>query len=164
MGPEDAIFTSPLTFFASAEAINLAEATPVFVGIDPNTYNIDPASLRRCIQNVLETVNLTLKGIIPVDLFSLAADYDEINAIADEHGLFVLEDAAQSFDANYRENKAGSLAGAAATSFTQQNDLAVTAMAEPFLPTILSFIMNSFLFAYMVSRQLKINTIMSELE
>jgi len=113
----DAIFTTPFTFFASAEAITLAGATPVFVDIDPNTYNINPELLKLSIQNVLDEGQLRPKGILPVDLFGLAADYDSINAIAQEFGLFVLEDAAQAFGAKYKDRKAGGLADVASTSF-----------------------------------------------
>ena len=114
---KDAIFTSPFTFFASAESISLAGATPVFVDIDPVTYNIDPQSLRTAIVDVLEKGELTPKGIMPVDIFGLAAQYKDINTIADEYGLFVLEDAAQSFGADYYGEKAGGLAQVGATSF-----------------------------------------------
>jgi len=113
----DAIFTSPFTFFASAESITLAGATPVFVDIDPNTYNIDPVCLESAIQATRKDGTLTPRGIVPVDLFGLAADYDEINAIAKKHSLFVLEDAAQSFGAAYKDRKAGGLADIASTSF-----------------------------------------------
>ncbi|RBP51499.1 DegT/DnrJ/EryC1/StrS family aminotransferase [Arenicella xantha] len=113
----DAIFTSPFTFFASAEAISLAGATPVFVDIDPKTYNLDPVKLEEAIQTVLASGTLTPKGIIPVDLFGIAADYDKISPIADKYELFVLEDAAQSFAANYHGRKTGSLGDAGATSF-----------------------------------------------
>lgn len=113
----DAIFTSPFTFFASAESISLAGATPVFVDIDPETYNLDASDLRDKVKQVEAEGKLTPRGIIPVDLFGLAADYDEIQKVADEYGLFVLEDAAQSFGAPYKGRKAGALATTAATSF-----------------------------------------------
>lgn len=113
----DAVFTSPFTFFASAESISLVGATPVFVDIDPHTYNIDPEDLDRKIQAVLNKGELTPKAIMPVDLFGLAADYDQINKIAKKHGLFVLEDAAQSFGAQHKSEKAGGLADVGATSF-----------------------------------------------
>jgi len=117
LSKKDAIFTTPFTFFASAETITLAGATPVFVDIDQKTYNIDPESLKLSIQKVLDDGELNPKGIVPVDLFGIAADYDAINAIAEEFGLFVLEDAAQAFGANYKGRKAGSLAPIASTSF-----------------------------------------------
>jgi len=113
----DAIFTSPFTFFATAEAITLAGGTPVFVDIDPVTYNIDPKQLEQQIERVLAEGKLVPAGIMPVDLFGLAADYDAINAIAKKYDLFVLEDAAQAFGANYKGQKACGLADIAATSF-----------------------------------------------
>ena len=120
VGPGDAIFTTPFTFIATAEVIQLLGATPVFVDIDPKTFNIDPAALQRAIAGFKQnqkTSSLKPKGIIPVDLFGQPADYDAINAIARQHDLFVLEDAAQSFGATYKGRKAGSLAEVAATSF-----------------------------------------------
>ncbi len=120
VGPGDAIFTTPFTFIATAEVIQLLGATPVFVDIDPKTFNILPAALEEAIVNLGKsprTSSLKPRGIIPVDLFGQPADYDEINALARRHGLFVLEDAAQSFGATYRGRRAGSLAEVAATSF-----------------------------------------------
>jgi UDP-2-acetamido-2-deoxy-ribo-hexuluronate aminotransferase len=113
----DAIFTSPFMFFASAESISLAGATPIFVDIDPSTYNICPVDLELKIKQVLEQGKLHAKAIIPVDLFGIAADYDEILRIAKKYDLFVLEDAAQSFGAPYKGKKACSFGDAAATSF-----------------------------------------------
>lgn len=117
LSASDAIFTTPFTFFASAESISLAGATPVFVDIDPLTYNIDPVDLKAKIESTLAGGKLAPRGIIPVDLFGLAADYKVINDIATKYDLFVLEDAAQSFGAKYHDNKAGGLASVAATSF-----------------------------------------------
>lgn len=130
VGPGDAIFTTPFTFIATAEVISLLGATPVFVDIDPGTFNLDPTKLDLAIQAVkandhtmhpLPIVHnpapLTPKGIIPVDLFGLPADYDRINAIAKSHGLFVIEDAAQSFGAEYNGKKCCSLADISCTSF-----------------------------------------------
>ncbi|MFT5572297.1 MAG: UDP-2-acetamido-2-deoxy-ribo-hexuluronate aminotransferase [Cryomorphaceae bacterium] len=113
----DAIFTTPFTFFASAESISLAGATPVFVDIEPDTYNIDPVALEAKIQEVVADGKLTPRGIMPVDLFGLSADYESISAIAEKHKLFVLEDAAQSFGAPYKDGKAGGFGDAAGTSF-----------------------------------------------
>lgn len=115
--PGDAIFTTPFTFIATAEVIALMRATPVFVDIEKDTFNIDAAKLEEAIKKVKSEGKLISKGIIPVDLFGQCADYNEINTIAKKHGLFVLEDAAQSFGAEYRGRKACSLADAAATSF-----------------------------------------------
>lgn len=120
VGPGDAVFTSPFTFIATAEVVQLLGAVPVFVDIDPKTFNLDPECLARAIDNLGKnprTAALKPKGIIPVDLFGQPADYDAINALAGKHGLFVLEDAAQSFGATYQGRRAGSLAEVAATSF-----------------------------------------------
>ena len=130
VGPGDAIFTTPFTFVATGEVISLLGATPVFVDIDPRTFNIDPRKLEETIKAVdsgslivngqPSTINhqpLTPKGIIPVDLFGLPADYDAINVIARKHDLFVLEDSAQGFGGVYKGRKAGSLADVATTSF-----------------------------------------------
>jgi len=129
IGPGDAVFTTPFTFIATAEVISLLGATPIFVDIDPNTFNIDPEQLEKAIKAVKfgsanfplpKTENalpLTPKGVIAVDLFGLPADYDIINTIADQNGLFVIEDAAQSFGAEYKGKKACSLADIACTSF-----------------------------------------------
>ena len=128
VGPGDAIFTTPFTFVATAEVVSLLGATPVFVDIDPRTYNIDPVCLEKAI-SALEKKDpkiyplpkgyeeLNPKGIIAVDLFGQSAEYDRINEIAAAQGLFVLEDAAQSFGAQYQGKKSCSLADIAATSF-----------------------------------------------
>lgn len=120
VGPGDAIFTTPFTFIATAEVIQLLGATPVFVDIEARTFNIDPEALAAAVRGLSQnprTARLKAKGIIPVDLFGQPADYDRINAIAREHGLFVLEDAAQSFGGTYKGKRAGALADVAATSF-----------------------------------------------
>ena len=97
IGPGDAIFTTVFTFIATAEVIQLLRAKPIFVDIDPSTYNIDPEKLELSIKDVIKRGTLKPKGIIPVDLFGQPANYDAINKIAKRYGLFVLEDAAQSF-------------------------------------------------------------------
>jgi UDP-2-acetamido-2-deoxy-ribo-hexuluronate aminotransferase len=128
VGPGDAVFTTPFTFVATAEVISLLGATPVFVDIDPRTFNIDPEQLETAIIALKSndssvyplpglSANLQPKGIIAVDLFGLPADYDAINAIANKYGLFVIEDAAQSFGGEYQNRKACSLADIACTSF-----------------------------------------------
>ncbi len=117
VGPGDAVFTPPFTFIATAEVIALLGATPVFVDIDPETYNLDPERLQESILRLQAGSALTPRGIIPVDLFGQPADYEAINRLAAEHGLFVLEDAAQSFGATYQGRRAGALAPVAATSF-----------------------------------------------
>ena len=117
VGPGDAVFTTAFTFIATAEVIQLLRATPVFVDIKPDTFNIDAAKLEESIEKTLKDGNLTPRGIIPVDLFGQPADYDEMHELAEKYNLFVLEDAAQSFGASYRGRKACALAGVAATSF-----------------------------------------------
>jgi UDP-2-acetamido-2-deoxy-ribo-hexuluronate aminotransferase len=131
VGPGDAVFTTPFTFIATAEVISVLGATPVFVDIEPGTFNINPGLLSRAIAAVNNndpgiyplpqphspTSNRTPRGIIAVDLFGLPADYDRINALARDHGMFVIEDAAQSFGAVYKGNPAGSLSHIACTSF-----------------------------------------------
>jgi dTDP-4-amino-4,6-dideoxygalactose transaminase len=129
VGPGDAIFTTPFTFIATAEVIRLLGATPVFVEIDRTTFNIDPQMLEKAVQAVEQNdttryplpaatgQDLKARGIIAVDLFGLPADYDAINAVAAANGLFVVEDAAQSFGAQYNRRKACALADIACTSF-----------------------------------------------
>lgn len=117
VGPGDAVFTSTFTFIATAGAIALTGATPVFVDVDPETFNIDPDGLEKAIKKIISAKKLTPRGIIPVDLFGQPADYEAIQAIADKYKLFVLEDAAQSFGASQGGEKAGALAPIAATSF-----------------------------------------------
>lgn len=117
IGPGDAVFTTPFTFIASAEVIALLGATPVFVDIDPHTFNLNPTELATAVGRVKEEGRFVPRAVIPVDLFGLPAEYDAIMEIAGGHGLFVMEDAAQSFGAVYRGRRACSLADLAATSF-----------------------------------------------
>jgi UDP-2-acetamido-2-deoxy-ribo-hexuluronate aminotransferase len=116
VGPGDAILTVPFTFIATAEVVSLLGATPVFVDVDPISFNLDPEKLPAAIRKA-ESLGLTPKGIIPVDIFGLTADYDPINTFAKQHGLFDLEDAAQSFGAEYKGKKACSLGDVTCTSF-----------------------------------------------
>jgi UDP-2-acetamido-2-deoxy-ribo-hexuluronate aminotransferase len=115
--PSDVVFTSPFTFIATAEVIQLLGATPVFVDIQEDTYNIDPDLLEAAIKKVMDRADLRPRGIIAVDIFGQPADYDEIEKIAEKYDLFVLEDAAQSFGAVYKDRKACSLSQVACTSF-----------------------------------------------
>lgn len=133
VGRGDAVFTTPFTFIATAEVISLLGATPVFVDIDPDTYNLDPSQLKLAIQAVKAkdpsiyplpstlhsplSTDLTLRGIIPVDIFGVPADYDSILPIAQRHGLFVLQDAAQAFGAESKGGKCPTLGHVGATSF-----------------------------------------------
>ncbi len=117
IGPGDIIFTSPFTFIATAEVVQLLGATTIFVDIDPSTYNISPEKLREAITQAKAEGKGRLRGIIPVDLFGLPADYDAIEAIAKEEDIFVLEDAAQSMGAIYKGRRACSFGHLATTSF-----------------------------------------------
>lgn len=117
IGPGDAVFTTPFTFIATAEVIKLVGGTPVFVDIDEKTYNIDPKKLDEAITAVKAEGKLNPKAVIPVDLFGLPADYDEIEKTAEKHNLYVLEDAAQGFGGSRNGRKAGSWGHVAATSF-----------------------------------------------
>lgn len=117
IGPGDAVFTTPFTFISTAEVVTLLGATPVFVDIDPQSYNINPAKLHDVIKTVISEGKLKPKGIIPVDLFGQPADYDEIEQIAREFDLFVIEDAAQAFGATYKNKRACSMGNVGATSF-----------------------------------------------
>ncbi|WP_028316833.1 DegT/DnrJ/EryC1/StrS family aminotransferase [Desulfatibacillum aliphaticivorans] len=127
IGPGDAILTTPFTFIATAEVVSLLNAVPVFVDIDPKTFNMDPAALEKTILAMEsgagdlplpKTDNLPKpKGIIAVDLFGQVADYARIEAIAEKHGLFVVEDAAQSFGGLQNGKRACSFGDVACTSF-----------------------------------------------
>jgi UDP-2-acetamido-2-deoxy-ribo-hexuluronate aminotransferase len=117
IGPGDAVFVPAFTFFASAEAVALTGATPVFVDICADTFNMDPASLENAIQKTIYEGKLVPRAIMPVDLFGLPAPYDEINAVAHIYKLAVLEDAAQGFGGRYYGRVAGSLGDVGATSF-----------------------------------------------
>lgn len=117
VGVGDAIFTTPFTFMASAEAIALVGATPVFVDIDGRSFNMDPAKLHLAVDKCRAAGALEPKGIIPVDLFGLPADYSAIHAVAEHFGLFVIADAAQSFGARIGNRPGTSLSEVACTSF-----------------------------------------------
>ena len=107
IGPGDAVFVPSFTFAATAEVVALAKAEPVFVDIDPDTYNIDIASLEAAIDMVKREGRLKPRAIIPVDLFGLAADYAAIERIAEAEGLLVIEDAAQSIGGTLGGRKCG---------------------------------------------------------
>lgn len=132
VGPGDAVFTSPFTFISTAEVISLLGATPVFVDIEPRTFNMDPDCLAKAIRALRRgdpaiyplplhpgghAAPLRPKAVLPVDLFGIPADYRKIYTIAAEEKLFVIEDAAQSFGAEYHGRRAGSLGDIGCTSF-----------------------------------------------
>ncbi len=117
IGPGDAVIAPPFTFVATAEVIQLLGATTVFVDVDENTFNIDIDQLEQTVKRIRKQGKMRLKGIIPVDLFGLSADYPSICRIASEHNLFVLADSAQSFGGAYNNQKSCSFGDLAATSF-----------------------------------------------
>jgi UDP-2-acetamido-2-deoxy-ribo-hexuluronate aminotransferase len=108
--PGDEVITTPFTFIATGEMIALLGAKPIFVDIDPETLNLDPA-LIEC------AITPRTKAIMPVSLYGQCADFDAINAIAAAHGLAVIEDGAQSFGATYRGRRSCGLSTIGCTSF-----------------------------------------------
>jgi len=117
IGKGDAVFTSVFTFFATAEVIALTGATPVFVDIQPDTFNIDCEKLETVVKTVIKDGFFNSQAIVPVDLFGLPADYDAVAGIAAKYGMYLLEDAAQGFGGRYKGKIVGSFGDAAATSF-----------------------------------------------
>lgn len=113
----DAVFVPDFTFFSTGEVISFKGATPVFVDVDRETFNIDPVKLENAILKVLKEGKLTPKAIIPVDLFGLPADFQEIERIAKKYNLLILEDGAQGFGGNINGKRACSFGDAATTSF-----------------------------------------------
>jgi dTDP-4-amino-4,6-dideoxygalactose transaminase len=116
IGPGDAVLCPSFTFCATGEVVVLTGATPVFVDVDEATFNIDAGSLKRGIATARQR-GLKPRAIIPVDLFGQPADHDAIDAIAEAEGLFVLNDAAQSFGASYKGRRLGTFGLATTTSF-----------------------------------------------
>jgi dTDP-4-amino-4,6-dideoxygalactose transaminase len=116
IGSGDAVLCPSFTFCATGEVVALAGATPVFVDVDEATFNMNAKSLKKGIATA-KKLGLKVKAVIPVDLFGQSADHDAIAAVAKENGIFVLDDAAQSFGASYKGKRLGTLALATATSF-----------------------------------------------
>nr|AAC45856.1 WbpE [Pseudomonas aeruginosa PAO1] len=110
VGPGDEVITPGFTYVATAETVALLGAKPVYVDIDPRTYNLDPQLLEAAITP-------RTKAIIPVSLYGQCADFDAINAIASKYGIPVIEDAAQSFGASYKGKRSCNLSTVACTSF-----------------------------------------------
>ncbi len=117
VGPGDEVITTPFTFIATAEVVGLLGAVPVFVDVDPKTFNLDPALIE-------PAVTEKTKAIIPVHLFGQPCDMDPILAVAKRHGLKVIEDCAQSFGARYKGRIAGTLGDAGCFSFFPSKNLA----------------------------------------
>ena len=123
IGPGDAVICPAFTFCATAEVVALCGATPVLADVEADTFNLDPASFERAVATAAK-MGLKPRAVIPVDLFGLPADHDAIAAVAEAHGLLILDDAAQAFGATYKDRKLGAAyrgrkpgTSAAATSF-----------------------------------------------
>jgi len=123
IGPGDEVITVPNTFIATAEAISFCGATPAFVDIDEQTYNMDPAKLSDYLKMRLQPPTSNLKprpmpkAVIPVHLFGQTADMDPIMEVAKKYGLLVVEDACQAHGAEYKGRRAGSIGNAGCFSF-----------------------------------------------
>lgn len=117
VGAGDAVFCPDMTFISSTEPAKMFGATAVFCDITPDTYCLSPESLERQIQAVLAEGTLTPKAVVAVDILGNPCDYDAIETICEKYGLFLIEDAAQSFGASYHGKKAGAFGWIATTSF-----------------------------------------------
>lgn len=115
--PGEAVFVPSFTFFASAEVIAMQGATPVFVDVDKDTFNIDVADLERKIEQTLKAGKLTPRVVIAVDLFGLPADFNAVRKVADKYHLYVLEDGAQGFGGRIGGKKACTFGDISTTSF-----------------------------------------------
>ena len=116
IGPGDAVITSPFSYIATSEAIRLVGATPVFVDINKDTFNINVEEIDNAIIKI-DKLGLKPKAVIPVNIFGLCADFKMIEEKAKKYNLLILEDAAQSFGATYFDKKSCSLGDISATSF-----------------------------------------------
>jgi dTDP-4-amino-4,6-dideoxygalactose transaminase len=123
IGPGDRVISTPYTFFATTGAISRVGARPIFVDIDPHTYNLDPQRLRDTVDALSEDQLGRIKAIIPVHLYGQCADMDPILAVADKYGWTVIEDAAQAIGSEYRGNRAGSMGDYGCFSFFPSKNL-----------------------------------------
>lgn len=117
IGEGDAVFVPDFTFFSSGEVVSAVNAVPVFVDIEPDTYNIDCNSLEILIQRMIEKGRLRPKAIIAVDLFGQPADYRRLRKIAEKYQMYILEDAAQGFGGKIEDKMACSFGDISTTSF-----------------------------------------------
>lgn len=117
IGENDAVFIPDFTFFATGEVVSFANATPIFVDVEQDTYNIDPIKLEEAILQTIKEGSFTPKAIISVDLFGQPANYPELERIAAKYNLYLLEDGAQGFGGRIGTKKACSFGNAATTSF-----------------------------------------------
>ncbi len=123
IGAGDRILTSPYTFFATAGAIARLGAIPVFVDIDPDTYNLSIASLYRVMDEMTADEKQSVKGVMPVHLYGQCADMDEIVSIAKDHDWWIIEDAAQAIGAEYKGKRAGAFGDFGCFSFFPSKNL-----------------------------------------
>lgn len=117
IGVGDAVFVPDFTFFSSGEIVSHAGATPIFVDVDKETFNIDVDHLEKQIKKTIEEGNLTPKAVVAVDLFGLPADFNKVRAVADKYGIKVLEDGAQGFGGEINGKRACSFGDISTTSF-----------------------------------------------
>ncbi len=123
VGSGDRVLTSPYTFFATAGAIARVGAIPVFVDIDPDTYNMSPESVNRVVEKMTAEEKRRVKAIIPVHLYGQCADMDEITAVAQKNEWLIIEDAAQAIGSEYKGKRAGSLGDFGCFSFFPSKNL-----------------------------------------
>ena len=123
IGPGDRVISTPYTFFATAGAIARVGATPVFVDIDPDTYNLSPDKLEETIANLPDDALKTVKAVIPVHLYGQCADMDPILEVAATRRWVVIEDAAQAIGAEYKDRRAGSMGDYGCFSFFPSKNL-----------------------------------------
>ena len=123
IGPGDRVISTPYTFFATTGAITRVGARPIFVDIDPATYNLDPDKLREAVAGLSEEQLQRVKAIIPVHLYGQCADMDPILALAAQHGWVVIEDAAQAIGSEYQGKRAGSMGDYGCFSFFPSKNL-----------------------------------------
>lgn len=123
VGEGDAVITTTFTFFATAESISMLGAEPIFVDIDPETYNIDPEKIEEAIRAADPEIRRKIKAVMPVHLYGQCADMSRIMKIADEYGLKVIEDCAQAIGATFKGHPAGSFGDAGCLSFFPSKNL-----------------------------------------
>ena len=121
IGPGDEVITTPFTFIGTTEAICLVGAKPVFVDVDPQTFNLDPLKIEAAITP-------KTKAVLPVHLYGQSCDMNTIGAIADRHGLRIVEDCAQAIGATYRGQKVGTFGTAGCFSFFPSKTSAASGM------------------------------------
>jgi dTDP-4-amino-4,6-dideoxygalactose transaminase len=123
IGSRDRVITTPYTFFATAGSISRVGALPVFVDIESDTYNISPALIRKCLEEMPGQERRAVKAVMPVHLYGQCVDMDPISDLAREHGLMIIEDAAQAIGSEYRGRRAGAMGDVGCFSFFPSKNL-----------------------------------------